>query len=64
MLYDIGVPYTLGNFFFDFSTGSYWMGSHPGDPAVFGLKYPNGEGVKRASLEVFTPEYLQANGVR
>ena len=64
VLYDIGVPYTFGNFFFDFSTGSYWMGSHPADPDVKGLTYPKDSSWRKARLQVFTPEYVQANGIR
>lgn len=63
-LYDIGIPYTLGNFFFDFSTGSYWMGSHPADKDVFGLKFPKDGSWKKTRQQIFTPEYLQANGIR
>ena len=63
-LYDIGVPYTAGNFFFDFSTGSYWLGSHPGDESVKGLKYPKDSSWKKTRLEIYSPEYVQANGVR
>jgi hypothetical protein len=63
-LYDIGVPYTLGNFFFDFSTGSYWMGSHPADSSVRGLMFPKDSSWKKTRLEIFTPEYMQANGIR
>jgi len=63
-LYDIGVPYALGNFFFDFSTGSYWMGSHPGDTSVKGLNFPKDSSWKKKRLEIFTPEYIQANGIR
>lgn len=63
-LYDIGVPYTLGNFFFDFSTGTWWLGSHPGDPNVKGLAFPKDGSWRKSRLPVFTPEYLQANGIR
>ena len=63
-LYDIGVPYALGNFFFDFSTGSYWIGSHPGDSSVKGLFFPKDSSWKKARLDIFTPEYVQANGIR
>jgi len=63
-LYDIGVPYTLGNFFFDFSTGTWWLGSHPGDPNVKGLNFPKDASWRRSRLPVFTPEYMQANGIR
>ncbi|MFL6681556.1 MAG: DUF1329 domain-containing protein [Burkholderiaceae bacterium] len=63
-LYDIGVPYTLGNFFFDFSTGTWWLGSHPGDPNVKGLAFPKDASWRKSRLPVFTPEYMQANGIR
>jgi len=63
-LYDIGVPYTLGNFFFDFSTGTYWMGSHPADSSVKGLMFPKDDGWRKTRLPVFTPEYMAANGIR
>ena len=63
-LYDIGVPYGLGNFFFDFSTGTYWIGSHPGDANVKGLNFPKDSSWKKTRQQIFSPEYLQANGVR
>ena len=63
-LYDIGVPYGLGNFFFDFSTGSYLIASHPGDAAVKGLSFPKDSSWKKTRMEIYTPEYLQANGIR
>lgn len=66
-LYDIGVPYSLGNFFFDFSTGVWWLGSHPGDPAVKGLTFPTEATWRKEQKEDakrFSPEYVQANGIR
>jgi len=63
-LYDIGVMYAYGNFFFDFSTGTYWMGSHPADPSVKGLMFPKDDSWRKRFLPTFTPEYLQANGIR
>ena len=59
-----GVPYALGNFFFDFSTGSYWIGSHPADSSVKGLSFPKDSSWKKSRLDIFTPEYVQANGIR
>ena len=67
MLYDIGVPYTFGNWFFDFSTGAYWMGSHPADAQVKGIMYPKDakdNAWRKARQPIFTPEYMQANGIR
>ncbi len=63
-LYDIGAQFSLGNFFFDFSSGAYWMGSHPGDSNVKGLIFPKDESWRKRYLPMFTPEYLQANGIR
>ncbi|WP_022980829.1 DUF1329 domain-containing protein [Ideonella sp. B508-1] len=63
-LYDIGVPYSFGNFFFDFSTGMYWLGSHPGDASVKGLEFPKDDSWRKSRLPMLTPEYLQANGIR
>jgi hypothetical protein len=62
-LYDIGVPYSLGSAFFDFSTGAWYLVSHPGDANVKGLVYANDSSWRR-KLEQFTPEAMQASGVR
>jgi hypothetical protein len=55
--YDYKVPYSLGNWFYDFNSGIYIFGSHPADsPGVFfNVSFPN---------DYFTPERLQASGVR
>jgi hypothetical protein len=62
-LYDIGVPYAFGSTFFDFSTGNWFLVSHPGDSNVKGLVFPNDASWRR-KLDQFTPEAMQAAGIR
>ncbi|MFM0351939.1 DUF1329 domain-containing protein [Paraburkholderia nemoris] len=55
--YDVKVPYSLGNWFFDFNSGVYLLGSHPADTSgiFFNVDFPNG---------FFTPERMQSTGIR
>lgn len=55
--YDYKVPYSLGNWFYDFNNGVYIFGSHPADaPGIlFNVNFPS---------DYFTPERMQASGVR
>ncbi|MGF6441628.1 hypothetical protein QF001_003605 [Paraburkholderia youngii] len=55
--YDYKVPYSLGNWFYDFNSGIYIFGSHPAEsPGImFNVSFPN---------DYFTPERMQSAGVR
>jgi hypothetical protein len=62
-LYDIGVPYGLGNIYFDFSTGAWYLAGHPADASVKGLVFPTDASWRR-KVDQFTPEAMQASGIR
>ncbi len=51
------IPYSLGNWFVDFNSGVYLLGSHPADAAgiFFNVDIPSG---------FFTPERMQSTGIR
>ncbi|MBB5403744.1 hypothetical protein OKW50_007337 [Paraburkholderia youngii] len=55
--YDYKVPYSLGNWFYDFNSGIYIFGSHPADsPGImFNTSF---------TKDFFTPEHMQSTGVR
>jgi hypothetical protein len=55
--YDYKVPYSLGNWFYDFNSGIYIFGSHPADAAgiFFNVSFPG---------DYYTPERMQSAGVR
>ncbi|MEX3958934.1 DUF1329 domain-containing protein [Trinickia sp. EG282A] len=55
--YDTKIPYSLGNWFFDFNSGVYLLGSHPSDTAgiFFNVDFPS---------SYFTPERMQSTGIR
>ena len=55
--YDYKIPYSLGNWFFDFNSGVYLLGSHPSDMSgiFFNVDIPTG---------FFTPERMQSTGIR
>jgi hypothetical protein len=55
--YDYKVPYSLGNWFYDFNSGIYIFGSHPAEsPGIFfNVSFPN---------DYYTPERMQSAGVR
>ena len=55
--YDYKVPYSLGNWFYDFNSGIYIFGSHPADsPGIFfNVSFPS---------DYYTPERMQNAGVR
>ncbi|ACA95968.1 MULTISPECIES: DUF1329 domain-containing protein [Burkholderia cepacia complex] len=55
--YDYKIPYSLGNWFYDFNSGVYIFGSHPAETSgiMFNVSFPSG---------YFTPERLQSSGVR
>ncbi|MCP3725724.1 DUF1329 domain-containing protein [Paraburkholderia sp. CNPSo 3272] len=55
--YDYKVPYSLGNWFYDFNSGVYIFGSHPAEsPGVFFNS--------SFSHDFFTPEHMQSSGIR
>jgi hypothetical protein len=55
--YDYKIPYSLGNWFYDFNSGIYIFGSHPAEtPGIFfNVSFPS---------DYFTPERMQSSGVR
>lgn len=55
--YDYKVPYSLGNWFYDFNSGIYIFGSHPAEsPGIlFNASF---------SRDFFTPERMQSTGIR
>jgi hypothetical protein len=55
--YDYKIPYSLGNWFYDFNSGIYIFGSHPAEtPGIlFNVNFPS---------DYFTPERMQSSGVR
>ncbi|WP_181919909.1 DUF1329 domain-containing protein [Paraburkholderia sp. BL6669N2] len=55
--YDYKVPYSLGNWFYDFGSGIYIFGSHPAEsPGIFfNVSFPR---------DFFTPDRMQSTGVR
>jgi hypothetical protein len=55
--YDYKIPYSLGDWFYDFGSGVYIFGSHPAEApgTFFNVSFPS---------NYFTPEHMQASGIR